>query len=177
MIKILPNNHDDLGFSEIIENIINKIVENVSPDEIFLTKIDNWFDVKWREFSGKLLGAIGFWNKELTVPPFIPDRVLEQKYFQRLNANYIETKEHNLHFYQPSSENIGRKLESFPNARTRILIWYSGNTKNSLRGCFMVYEIKEQSKDSYYVSFLKKDKWQIYKTDQISRNEVLSLMK
>lgn len=40
----------------------------------------------------------------------------------------------------------------------------------------MIYQIKKQAKYSFYVSFLKKDDWQIYKTDGISRNEVLSMI-
>jgi hypothetical protein len=58
-----------------------------------------------------------------------------------------------------------------------MFVWFSGNTKNSLRGSIMIYQIKKEAKYSFYVSFLKKDNWQIYKTDEISRNEVLSLMK
>jgi hypothetical protein len=177
MIEILPNENDDLGFTEIVENIINKTVENIAPEEIYLTKIDNWFDFKWLAFSGKLAGAVGFWNDELTVPPFIPDRVMEQSYFQRLNETYVKQVGHKLHGYQSSGENIGRKLKSYSFARTRIFVWFSGNTKNSLRGSIMIYQIIKEAKYSFYVSFLKKDDWQIYKTDEISRNEVLSLMK
>jgi len=177
MIEILPGDNDDSGFTVIVENIINKTIENVTPDEIFLTKIDNWFDFKWRAFSGKTLGAVGVWNKELTIPPFIPDRVLEQSYYQKSNESYVKQVGHYLHGYQSSGENIGRKLKSYSFAPTRMFVWFSGNTKNSLRGSIMIYQIKKEAKYSFYVSFLKKDNWQIYKTDEISRNEVLSLMK
>lgn len=177
MIEILPDDNDDLEFVAIAENVINKTVENISPDEIYLTKIDNWFDFKWRAFSGKLVGAVGFWNKELTIPPFIPDRVLEQSYFQKSGNSYAKQVGQYLHRYQSSGENIGRRLESYSSARTRIFVWFSGNTKNSLRGSIMIYQITKDVKYSFYISFLKKDNWQIYKTDEISRNEVLSLMK
>lgn len=134
MIEIITKENDDKAFTDIVENILNETIENVAPDDIFLTKIDNWFDFKWRAFSGKLVGAVGVWNSELTIPPFIPDRVLEQTYFQKLSNSYLNQSGSFLHRYQASGENIGRKLESYSFARTRLFIWFSGNIKNSLRG-------------------------------------------
>ena len=176
MIEIIPDENDDLGFTKIVELIINKTVLSVAPDDIYFTKMDNWFDFKWKEFSGKLLGAVGVWNKELTIPPFIPDRILEQSYFQKQNDSYTGQVGRYLHWYMPSGKNVGRKLNSYSFARTRLFIWFSGNTKNNLRGSIMIYQVESEKQYSWYLSFLKKDSWQIYKTDGISRNEVLNLM-
>ncbi len=40
----------------------------------------------------------------------------------------------------------------------------------------MIYQIEKEKESSWYISFLKKEKWQIYKTGGISRNEVLALI-
>jgi hypothetical protein len=168
---------DDFEFTTIVENFTNAFITSCTPDEIYLIKIDSWFDFKWRGFEGKLLGALGTWNHEkLKIPPFIPDRVVEQSYFERVDGAYKKHEAPDLHIYQSSSDNITGKRRLVGSFGTRLLIWFSGNTAKSLRGSVMLYQIENDRHATLYVSFLKKDKWQIFKTDGISRNEVLSII-
>jgi hypothetical protein len=177
MIEILPNGNDDFDFIQIVEKILNGFIQNITPKEIYIIKIDNWFDFKWRAFEGKILGAVGSWNeKELRIPPFIPDRVLEQLYFQKVNNAYEKQDRWDLHIYQSSSSNITGKRKLVAFGGTRMFLWFSGNTKNTLRGSIMLYQIEEENSSTLYISFLKKENWQVYKTDGISRNEVLALI-
>lgn len=177
MIKISSNDNDDSEFLETVERLFNGWIRNHAPDEIYLIKVDNWFDFKWRAFEGKKVGAVGSWNEEeLRIPPFIPDRILEQSYFRKLNEVYENLDVPDMHIYQTSSDNITgkRRLKAF--SETRLFCWFSGNTKNNLRGSSMIYQIQGKASPTFYVSFLKKENWQIYKTDQISRSEVLHLI-
>ncbi len=177
MIEILPSEKDDSEFILIIEKILKNFVQSHLPKEVYVIKIDSWFDFKWRAFMGKYLGAAGFWNKEqLRIPPFIPDRVLEQIYFQKLNEEYVKRVHADLHIYQTSSNNITGKRKLVTSSGSRLFCWFSSNTKNTQSGSLMFYHIKPEDSDTFYVSFLKKKNWQIYKTDQISRNEVSNLM-
>jgi hypothetical protein len=179
MIKILPDKNDDSNFIQIIENILNGFIKNISPEEIRIIKIDTWFDFKWRAFAGKAVGAVGFWNeKVIRIPPFIPDRVLEEIYFEKFENTYHQQDNAGfIHIYQGSSENLTGKRKLVAFCGHRMFFWFSGNTKNTMRGSVMLYQIDKENSATFYISFLKKDNWQIYKTDQISRKEVLSLMK
>ena len=177
MIKISLDDNDDSEFLETVEKLFNRLIQSHLPSEIYLIKVDNWFDFKWRAFEGKKVGAVDSWNEEeLKIPPFIPDRILEQSYFEKLGEIYKKLNIPDIHIYQTSSNNITgkRKLKAY--SRTRLFGWLSGNTKNTLRGSLMIYQIEEKTSPTFYVSFLKKENWQIYKTDQISRNEVLNLI-
>lgn len=174
MIEIIPKENDDKDFSRIVEKILHGFLQNHSPDKLYLVEIDNWFDSKWKKFAGKILGIAGVRSEELVVPPFIPSRVLEQFLFQRTGDNYEKQREVYLHIYQPSEENLNRKIKS--SSESVMLFWFSGNTQNSLRGSIMIYYVEPEKQYSWFLSFLKKDSWQVYKTDGISRNEVLALL-
>ena len=59
----------------------------------FLTTND-----KWLTFSGKAQGAIGVWKNDLTVPLFVPIRILGEHHFQQNSSlNYDPIQGENLH--------------------------------------------------------------------------------
>lgn len=177
MIEIRSDDFDAAEYVRIVENYLNNFIRDVAPDEILVVKIDNWFDHKWRNFAGKFLGAVGFWNETvLRIPPFIPDRVVEQRYFEKHGDEYQERERAGLHIYQSSGENITGKRKLVAFGRKRLLFWFSGNSKNALRGSLMIYRIEKENSSTVYVSFVKKENWQIYKTDGISRQEAKSLI-
>ena len=174
MIEILPIENEDLDFIGIVKKILNTSLQSYIPNEIFVFKIDNWFDFKWQSFSGNTMGAVGVWHNELRIPPFIPNRVLEQKYFKRFGETYNEREYGNLHVYQQSDANFNRKITLVSNSG--LFLWFSGNTKNNLRGSIMLYQVEDQTENSWYVSFVKSHRWRIDKTEGISNNEVLALI-
>lgn len=56
--EILTNPSDDPQFVGLLTRIISKLVNASFPEQIFVMKIDNWFDHKWLNFSG--IGSVGF---------------------------------------------------------------------------------------------------------------------
>jgi hypothetical protein len=177
MIGIISKENDDNKFVQIIEQIINAEINLTQPKEMCIIKIDSWFDFRWLGFIGKTLGALGMWNnEELRIPPFVPDRVLEQLYFRKTGENYTKQSAPNLHIYQSSGDNITGKRKLVPISESRLFCWYSGNTKNSTQGSLMVYRVGKENQNIWYVSFLKKSNWQIYKTKNTSRAEVKSMI-
>ncbi|HMS11383.1 MAG TPA: hypothetical protein PKE66_17970 [Pyrinomonadaceae bacterium] len=175
MIRIQAQISDDLEFTYLVESLVNRLVDTVSPGELYLVKIDHWFDFKWRGFQGKLHGALGLRAFErLRVPPFIPDRVIEQRHFEKDGGGYNE-QEAGLHFYQSSSKNLTSKCLVAVSS-PRLFIWYSGGTKDFHRGSLMVYVIEPEGPKSFYISLSKGTEWGSLKTDGISKNEALSLI-
>jgi hypothetical protein len=87
-MEILTNPNDDPQFVELVKCIISGLVSDDFPEQIFVMKIDNWFDHKWMKFSG--IGSVGFFwgmnapdtaldefrQDKVTFPPFNPNRVI-----------------------------------------------------------------------------------------------------
>ena len=172
MIKLLLNKNDDKNFIGLVKQIINVEAQFAQPEDVFIIRVDHWFDFKWREFSHKIFGALGVWRSPLRIPPFIPDRIIEENHFHKNGKIYEQKTPYKLHIYQHSDENAKRKI----NRKSAIYIWFSGYTLNNSQGSLMVYRFAKDSQTSWYVSFIKKTDWKIYKTDNISKAEVKSMI-
>ncbi len=125
---------------------MNGAIHCYKPDEIYIVQIDNWFDHKWRAFSGKTLGAVGVWNSTLTIPPFEPNRVINQFYYRKDKDTYVLQPAKPLHIHQWSSSNLQRFLKQITEAG--LFAWYSGETKNNDAGSLLVYNLEKQNETS-----------------------------
>src|SRR5690348_1625091 len=91
-----PN--DDPHFIDLMCRAISAELEINAAQEVFVIRIDNWFDHKWLNFSG--VGRVAFgWNagcrdntdtaldefrqQKTTFPPFSPNRIIAEHYFTR----------------------------------------------------------------------------------------------
>jgi hypothetical protein len=83
MFTLKPTDNEDPKFTEIVSTILNSIVQLYHPDQVYVVEIDHWFDHKWKAFSGTVLGALGVWQTRLTLPPFNPNTVLRQLYYEK----------------------------------------------------------------------------------------------
>jgi hypothetical protein len=174
MIEIFPREIDDKNFIEMVEQILYVGLNLAEPKEVFLIQIDHWFDFKWRQFSHKVLGELGVWNKELRIPPFSLDRVVEELFFQKTAGGYESKPCAPLHLHQSSENNNYRKINLLSDSA--IFLWYSGDTIKNSQASVMVYYVSQNFQKSWYVSFLKKENWQIYKADNISKHEVKAML-
>jgi hypothetical protein len=190
-IPIKPN--DDPQFVELVSQVVSKLANDSSPEEIFVMKIDNWFDHKWLKFSG--IGRVGFGSfgdylfdrdtaldefsqDQITFPPFSPNRVINQSYFLRgeSGAYVFPTRARLVHQRKlaPSSEKLHKRVTDF--ADSAIFVWFSSNTKLNRRGSIMIYEVKRSEVHTWYASFSKAEEWRVLKTKGIMRGQVQSLM-
>ncbi|MEM6516596.1 MAG: hypothetical protein AAF688_10475 [Bacteroidota bacterium] len=74
MRLLKEKNNDNPNFILNCEKIIQNRIELWKPNDIFVTRIDNWFDQKWMEFSGTIMAGLSIWKAETTIPPFHPNR-------------------------------------------------------------------------------------------------------
>lgn len=182
MIEIKFDNTDAEGFKEIVDTIVNNLVKTFNPDEISIVRIKNWFDHKWLNYSGKQIlkydtrtnPSIPFvlepyWNKEITVPPFNPNRVLSESRHRKKgisNARFEEI----LHKFQWSTENRNNLISRRMN--NGLCIWISSNSKTNRQGSLMVYQIKDSEIQSWYACIEEKDDWKITKTKGVDKNQI-----
>ncbi|HEY1937489.1 MAG TPA: hypothetical protein VGJ33_06120 [Candidatus Angelobacter sp.] len=92
-MNIIPGSDDSPEFINEINTTLNGVLRSTAPQEFTLVKIDGWFGPKWLSFSGKVLGALPVWKDNLTVPPFVPNRVITQRTFlaSNISRRIIET--------------------------------------------------------------------------------------
>lgn len=86
MIAIPTNETDDPEFIELVRRVIAGLLTANPVEEVFVVRIDNWFDDKWLNFSG--IGRVRFDDfrididtaldefrqEKVTFPPFNPNR-------------------------------------------------------------------------------------------------------
>ena len=182
MIPLQFDNTDAEGFKEIIETIISNLIKIFNPDEISVVRIKNWFDHKWLNYSGKQILKYNtkthpsipyvlepYWNKEITIPPFNPNRVLSESRHRKKgieNSGFEET----LHNFLWSTENRNNLISRRTN--NGLCIWISSNTELNRQGSLMVYQIKGSEIQSWYASIEEKGDWKVTKTKGIDKNQI-----
>ena len=177
MIPLHRSDDDDPGFMDQVEWIVLGCLEEYKPAEVYTTRIRDWFDYKWCYFSGKTLGALGVSKfTDLTLPPFVPNRVLSQDHYDRVPSNFYEQSDAPaLHIHQESAENFQRFVRRTTNDGT--LFWFSSGSATSGRGSMMVYHVMPNLKFGWHVTFMKKTEWQFEKITFTSKPVVEALRK
>ena len=183
MIKLKTDNTDDSGFIEIVESVIGNLILSFNPNEVSIIRIKNWFDHKWLNYSGKKIkkydtgtGAMipfvlePYWGKEITIPPFNPNRVLNETFFQK-KGNENSKSEELTHIWQRSTNNKKRLISD--KTQNGLCIWISTNTVTNGQGSLMVYQIQDSEILTWYVNFENKNGWKITKTKGIDNNNSL----
>ncbi len=171
-MKLLAEKHNDNdNFILNCEIIVQNRIDLWKPNEIFVNRIDNWFDEKWMEFSGAIVPQVAVWSGKTTVPPFHPKRVESSDFYRRSNQKY-EKKESPkiLHIYQESRENLKRYLSEFTS--DGLFIWYSGNSKVNGIGTLMCYLFRESECQPFFITLTEKKDWNVSQTKAISKKEV-----
>lgn len=179
-INLLPPSKpapvNDSGFASVAERALNNTLRRARPAEVYVVKVDGWFDYKWQEFSGTVLHFIAFWRYELTLPPFHPSRILSQEYYRLRpdGAGYEPAPAKPLHISQPSSANFKRTVRSV--SPSGVFVWYSHADAGSDRASLMVYTVDVDSASGWYAGFARKGEWRLAQVKGISRREVEQLV-
>lgn len=169
-------------FQEVVIAILNQIVQAFDPNEVSIVRIKNWFDHKWLNYSGKQIlkydskthPSIPFvlepyWNNEITIPPFHPNRVLSESKFRKKGTSNSEF-DHPLHPFQESTANTDNLIVRRTNHG--LCVWISSNSVVNRQGSLMVYQIKNAQIQSWYASIEEKGKWTVTKTKGIDKNQL-----
>ncbi|MGB8354133.1 MAG: hypothetical protein WCD79_09625 [Chthoniobacteraceae bacterium] len=171
MITIQPRHEDDPSFLDQVRWIVAGCVDQYKPAEVYIIRIRDLFDYKWCYFSGKTLGTLGVHSfYDLTLPPFVPGRVICQDHYERVEADggiYKASDAPLLHIHQRSEANLKRVIRKTTNQGT--IFWYSSGSTVAGRGSLMVYNVSPSMKFGWHVMFLKKSIWQIEKVTFISK--------
>lgn len=191
MTGIATGKTDDPAFIALLNSLIRGLVNSYTPNELWITQIDNWFDHKWLRFSG--IGTVDFqfptfMNRDdsalqefrqdkVTFPPFAPNRVLAQFSYVRSGDDYSEAPL--IHLPHPtehlrSETNLQRRVEDF--SRSAVFVWYSSNTVANDRGSVMVYYVYAKRVECWFAAFNRHGAWKLYSTKGVSGEELRRLL-
>jgi hypothetical protein len=186
MIVDIPyRDGDDKRFLTAINGLVAIIVKDCEPEDVYVVRINKWFDHKWLRYSGAgtvqfpergvdaprtgnipfELGAAKdeFYNEKLTFPPFSPKQVgIQVTWRRREDGTYGRVNNPKLlhkRILQPSKYNLQNRLSSF--AKSGIFIWFSSNTLQNKHGCVLVYVINNDEEKAWYASFKEDNGWKV----------------
>ena len=139
MLSITAKQDDDASFLALINRIADRTIQQFHPRDVFLVRTDHWFDHKWLGFSGKVLGAVCVANSRLTIPPFVPNRIVSQEAYSldEGSVSYTHTNGPPLHRVQASKDNLTRFIDRV--TKSGVFIWFSGGTQQASAASVMVY--------------------------------------
>lgn len=187
-VEFQSSEKDDSDFIRLVSSIVEHTINQIRPVEVFIIQIDNWFDHKWLEFSGKgivyfdssgLRGSVDaaldeFRQDKITFPPFTPNRVIGQRYFFQNNlSEYVEGQTPKPIYKserQQSTNNLHRRISDFTDSG--IFVWYSSNTLANQKGSLMVYTVTTHGVATWFASFRKRETWKLDSTKGIYRDQL-----
>ena len=182
--KIKVDSGDSVIFIQNINKITERFVEKCEIEELFFIKVENWFDHKWLNYSGK--SVIQFhggpflesalqneWRDKITVPPFNPSRIISE-IFIKIGFSQPKSFHKKLHSLKGSNDNIHNRIVNF--TKNGLFAWYSSNTEINQIGSLMIYIVKDNSVETFYVSFANKNGWNINLAKNINKRELTGLM-
>lgn len=167
---------DSAEFIDIAARVTTSFAEANDWPWVYAVHIDNWFGPRWLGFRGKINGAAGIRNrtlkKDLIVPPFHPNRVLNATaYHRQENAAYMAAKElTTLHSARTSESNLNNSIR-----KNILYVWYSGNTMATRKGAIMIYYESPMQAEAFYILFHGDRGWRVEQHVGLTRAEVSEL--
>ncbi len=172
MTYTTANNGDNCDFLDNLEKIIYDCVLKWKPQDIFITRVDNWFDGKWLKFSGTIMHELAISKLvEVTIPPFHPNRIEScDKYFFQ-DETYLRTDINEpLHILQISKDNLKRKIVKF--SKSGLFVWFSSKSKINDNGSLMIYSVCNNECFAFYASLTLERNWKANKSVGLTKKAI-----
>jgi hypothetical protein len=175
-MKIIVQDDDAAGFVDQVRTLVSNVVRRYQPRELFLIKTNTWFGPNWLRFAGKAAGAIGIWYgpkaDNISVPPFVPHRILWERRYTAPNYRQIPIRRI-VHLETSAANAKTRRVRDV--AGNGSLIWYSGASLKNKRGSIMAYLLVNDSYWTWYTGWQFQESWLITKLCGASIEEIEEL--
>jgi hypothetical protein len=177
-IRIITQDDDAADFVAELRVFVSGIIRLCHPAEIYLIKTDRWIGSQWLRFKGKVIGAVGRWNgpksKHITVPPFVPHRILWERRYAAPDYKQVPIRRI-VHVKTPADKGRTRWLhEVAPHAS---LVWYSGATASNKRGAIMAYILSNDSYWTWYTGWVSGEPWKMDEIIGLTADEIAEFRK
>ncbi len=164
---------DSTEFVDRVRALAIGVARDYRPGRLYVIRIDNWFGPRWFHFSGKFLGALGVHKNKLSVPPFVPHRVLSERVF--VGPTYEETVVKSpLHLDCSSEQALLRYIAEID--KDAAFLWFSSESESWKRGSVMIYLPVSSDSSGFYVGFSEgEESWEPAMLLGVSRSEIAYL--
>jgi hypothetical protein len=152
-----------------VQALADGLLRTYAPPSVVVIKIDNFFGPRWLRFSGKGLGKVGVWKLRLTVPPFVPHRVVKQEAFVGPTYDQI-TIAKPIHIETKSTNALKRYVAEI--APQAVIVWYSGKSNESGQGAMMAHVPTPDGYWPLYVRWVNRDSWRVIESLEITAEDV-----
>jgi hypothetical protein len=143
MIVDVPNREgDDKTYLAAVCSLVASLANDQKPTDIYVTRVNTWFDRKWLRFSGT--GRVTYhgwsardtvldemWREKLTFPPFNPKQIGTQLYWRkRSDGSYGGVPRPRLihkHQLRHSADNLNNRVTDFTDSG--LLVWFTSHRK------------------------------------------------
>jgi hypothetical protein len=185
-LKTIPG--DDASFLNGFCGFASETVRQLRPREVFVIRIDNWFDVKWFGFAGKTKVAFdsglpsinsevqAFWKTrgDVTFPPFVPNRVLEQVHYRYEDGSLTRFGDDARHVYSGEKQLSGKNLQNrvLDFSSSAIYFWFSSKSKVNGRASMMCYRAHQGVLSAWYVSFVRDKVWRVDRSRNMDKDVI-----
>ncbi len=177
---------DNKKYLTALSSLIAVIVKEKTPKDLYVTRINKWFDHKWLKYSGK--GRVKFdgspfidtaldpmWKEKLTFPPFNPKQIGDQFHWGRTkDGTYAGSEKGPRWVYKrqlrQSAVNLQNRVADFTDSG--LFVWFTSNTEVNMHGSVMVYLVENEKATAWYASFKKDTDWTVDKTKGIKKEYV-----
>ena len=170
------DDRDDIDFVHYLQPILAGALRQAAAPDAYVVKLDSWFGASWLGFSFKALGRLGVSNRRtLRVPPFVPTRVVSQRFYRRAPSGRYDAGPAPviLHIVQTSEDNQRRLMSAVcPGAAA---LWWSGSSRPNQRACAMSYLPSDDGHVAWYAEFQRTRAWTLVRTVGTSRHELAEL--
>jgi hypothetical protein len=161
MLVEVQRDTDAAHFIARVDGIMTGSIRGLELPSVWIVRIDNFFDDRWFQFTGKVLGALGLARRDpLHVPPFHPHRVVSERFFASENGHYVEAPPPaRLHISQHSEDNFkkDRRLSSF--GGRAAFLWYSSASLVNGNAAAMSYVVDGENAFAWYATFSASADW------------------
>lgn len=185
IVEIPTKKGDNNKFLAAVSSLIATMVAEKEPSDLYVTRINKWFDHKWLGYSGK--GRVKFegfppidtaldalWQDKLTFPPFNPKQIGQQFYWRRRDDGTYGGVDDVKWIYkwklQPSADNLNNRVVEFSDSG--LFVWFTSNTETNAHGSVMVYHVDRGSVSAWYASFRQESHWIVDRTKGIDKKTV-----
>ena len=171
-LEISGTEADSPEYLEFVARVVQGLVRDGPPQDVWLVRVDNWFGKKWCAFVGKVMGAFGVARMDrLVVPPFVPARIVGVQYLHAVAGGYHSAVSVELHKTQPSESNGRRFIDEMTD--DGLFVWFSGKTAKNGRGSLMVYRTRADEQRSWHVELSERSgRWSPSSFVGVSRSEL-----
>ena len=172
MTYTTANNDDNCDFLNNLEKIIYDGVLKWKPQDIFMTRVDNWFDGKWLKFSGTIMHELAISKLvEVTISPFHPNRIESCDKYVFQNEDYLRTNINEpLHILQISKDNLKRKITNL--SKSGLFVWFSSKSKINNNGSLMIYSVCDNECFAFYASLILELNWKVNKSVGLTKKAI-----